>query len=140
MRGLHKPLVIMPVKVTPPLEFLLFVSGCKRGGCLLPWQIQTRKAEKARKRHFRHYIDSKVTLFPCAFRGIFTFVRVRTSVLGLFRLIVYTRRQKSLIITETRILAGKTQYYHAKVDTRRQNPHTNTETACIITETCWEFS
>ena len=79
---------------------------------------------------FRGY---KVTLFPCAFRGIFTLARVRTVVLGFFCLIVYTRRKKSVIITETRILTGKTPYYHAKVDTRRQNPYTNTET-------CWEFS
>jgi hypothetical protein len=49
-------------------------------------------------------------------------------------------RQKSVIITETRILSGKTLYYHAKVDTIRQNPYTNTETACIITETGWAFS
>ena len=48
-------------------------------------------------------------------------------------LIVYTRRQKSVIITEIRIQTGKTRYYHAKVDTRRQNPYTNTETR-------WEFS
>ena len=78
-------------------------------------------------------------IFPCAFKGIFTLARVRTFVLGFFCLIVYTRRQKSVIITETRILSGKTPYYHAKVDTRRQNPYTNTETACIITETGWEF-
>ena len=32
----------------------------------------------------------------------------------LFCLRVYTRRQKSVIITETRILTGKTLYYHAK--------------------------
>ena len=55
---------------------------------------------------------------------------MRTVVLGLFCLIVYTRRQKSDIITETRILARKPLYYHAKVDTIRQNPYTNTETAC----------
>ena len=109
-------------------------------GCLLPRQIRTRKAGKARKRHFRHYIAFRVTLFPCAFRGIFTLARVQTVVLGFFCLIVYTRRQKSVIITETRILTGKTLYYHAKVDTRRQNLYTNTETACIITETGWEFS
>ena len=57
-------------------------------------------------------------------------VRVRTVVLGLFCLIVYTRRQKSDIITETRIQTRKLLYYHAKVDTIRQNPYTNTETAC----------
>ena len=50
-------------------------------------------------------------------------------VLGLFCLIVYTRRQKSDIITETRILARKLLHYHAKVDTIRQNPYMNTETA-----------
>ena len=54
---------------------------------------------------------------------------MRTVVLGFFCLIVYTRRQKSDIITETRILARKLLYYHAKVDTIRQNPYTNTETA-----------
>ena len=32
------------VKVIPPLEFLLFVSRCKRGGCLFTRQIRTRKA------------------------------------------------------------------------------------------------
>jgi len=42
---------------------------------------------------------------------------------------VYTRRQNSDIITETRILARKLLYYQAKVDTIRQNPYTNTETA-----------
>ena len=31
------------------LLFLLFVSRCERGGCLLPRQIQTWKAHKARK-------------------------------------------------------------------------------------------
>ncbi len=57
-------------------------------------------------------------------------MRVRTVVLGFFCLIVYTRRQNSVIITETRVLAQKLLYYHAKVDTIRQNPYTNTETAC----------
>ena len=56
---------------------------------------------KPKTRRFWHYIAFKGTLFPCAFRGIFTLVRVRTFVLGLFCLIVYTRRQKSVIITET---------------------------------------
>ncbi len=56
-------------------------------------------------------------------------MRVRTVVLEFFCLIVYTRRQKSVIITETLILARKPLYYQAKVDTRRQNPYTNTETA-----------
>lgn len=54
--------------------------------------------------HFWHYVDSKVILFPCAFRGNFTLERVQTYVLGFFCLIVYTRRQKLVIIAETRIL------------------------------------
>ena len=70
--------------------------------CLSFRQIQTRKAEKARKCHFWHYIALKFILFSCAFKGIFTLVGVRTVVLGFFCLIVYTRRQKSDIITETR--------------------------------------
>ncbi len=57
-------------------------------------------------------------------------IEVRTVVLGFFCLIVYTRRQKSVIITEIRILTRKPLYYQAKVDTIRQNPYTNTETAC----------
>ena len=56
-------------------------------------------------------------------------MRVRTVVLRLFCLIVYTRRQKSDIITETRIQTRKLLYYQAKVDIIRQNPYTNTETA-----------
>ena len=86
--------------------------------------------EHTKIRRLWHYIALKVTLFLCAFKGIFTLVRARTVVLGFFCLIVYTRRQKSVTITETRILARKLLYYQAKVDTIRQNPYTNTETAC----------
>ncbi len=39
-----------------------------------------------------------------------------------------------------RMAIGAKLYYHAKVDTRRQNSYTDTETACIITETGWELS
>lgn len=62
----------------PSSEFLLFVLRCERGGCL----------------SFRHYIDSVVTLFPCAFKGIFTLVRGQTVVRGFFCLIVYEQSGK----------------------------------------------
>ncbi len=93
-----------------------------------PADTDTESRESPQIRHFRHYIALKITLFLCAFEGIFTLAGVRTVVLGFFCLIVYTRRQKSVIITETRILARKLLYYQAKVDTIRQNPYTNTET------------
>ena len=54
--------------------------------------------------------------------GIFTLVRVRTFVLGFFCLIVYTRRQKSVIITETRILAGKTHIQTRKLPVLSRKP------------------
>lgn len=37
---------------------------------------------------------------------------------------------QTVIIPETRILARKFLYYHAKVNTIRQNPYINTETGC----------
>ena len=59
-------------------------------------------------RHFRHYIAFKVTLFPCAFKGIFSLMRVRTFVLRLFCLLVYTRRKKSATIKQNSMLSDKT--------------------------------
>lgn len=39
-------------------------------------------------------------------------------------------------IRQNSILSGKIPYYHVKVYTRRQTPYINTETACMIRETC----
>lgn len=69
------------VKVTQPSEFLLFVLRCERGGCLSSRQLQTRKAEKARKQGtFGTTSLSKLHYFLVLFSDIFTFESGQTSV------------------------------------------------------------
>ena len=65
-------------------------------------------------------------------------MRVRTSVRELFCLIVYTRRQKSVIITETRILSGKTHIQTRKLPVLSRKPdgsfRDNIRVSVIVTE------